>query len=184
MEPVVPKQVANNPKSYAGEKITIASKLPMALQLQLCAPRTEERKERATTWNETVYFKVGPVVVINGTAFPNADIPENMERPQMIGGCALTSGVDRDWWEQWLEQNKTAPFIQSGLVFAQPTIDGIRGQAKEHLKLDSMLGPIKHGKDKDGNPIITDTRMPKKMSAASALRGSMKQPEDAELDAA
>lgn len=182
MAPVVPQQVKANPKSYAGEKITVASKLPMALQLQMCAPRTEERHERATTWNETVFHKTGPVVVINGTAFPNADVPEGMERPQMIGGYALTPGVDREWWEQWIEQNKEAPFVKNNLVFAHETNDAIRGEAREHAKVDSMLGPIKHGKDKDGNPTVTDTRMPKKMGAASALRGSMK-PEEAALGA-
>lgn len=165
--PEAPKQVAKNPKSHAGEKIVVASKLPMALTLQLQQTRTEERRDRSTTWVETVSYFVGPRVYIHGTAFPNGDVPEDFERPQMMAGAALTFNVDRDFFEQWLAQNREFPAVKNDLIFHHLKADGVKGMARELREFDSGLGPVKHGKDKDGNDVITDKRMPKKLSAGS-----------------
>jgi len=153
-----------------GETVTVASKLPMKLQLQLCSSRTEERRDRSTTWKETVFFKTGKVVVINGTAFPNGDVPDDMDRPQMASGYALTPGVDKEFFDQWLEQNAKLPAVANGLIFAHSRMDSVKGLARENKQLDSMLGPLKHG-GADG--AINDPRMPKKLSAKQIRAGIM-----------
>ena len=153
--------------SSAGGKVTVASKLPMSLLLQICSSRTETRRDRATIWQEEVFFKTGPVVVIRGTAYPNGEVPEGMpERPRMVAGYALTPGVDEDWWNTWVEQNAEFPAVKAGLVFAFPKMDAIIGCAKEHRDLDSNLGPLRPARD--GNQ-ETDPRMPRKLSLRERL---------------
>ena len=56
----------------SNETVVVASKLPMALDLQICKSRVERRQDRSTVWEETVYYKDGPVVTINGTAVRHA----------------------------------------------------------------------------------------------------------------
>ena len=38
--------------------------------------------------------------------------------PRIIGGYAVTRGVDADFWSRWLEQNATSDLVKSRLVFA------------------------------------------------------------------
>jgi hypothetical protein len=171
LNPIAPKQVARNPKSHAGEKIVVASKLPMALKLQLCSFRTERRKDRSTTWDEQVAYKHGPVVVINGTAFPNGDVPEGFERPEMFSGAALTFGVDREFFEKWLEENADMPAVANNMIFAAGDRDHVKGMAKEFKAVDSGLGALKRGKDDQGNETIVDHRLPKKVGNRGVLRG-------------
>jgi hypothetical protein len=131
------------------------------------------RKDRSTTWEERVSVGTGPIVIIAGTGFPNGPTPEDMERPRMMTGAALTFGVDRDWFEQWLEQNAEFPPVKNHLIFAHKTEDGVRGLAKEYKDIESGLGPIKHSKNADGEDVITDPRVPKKVRQGIAARAQM-----------
>jgi hypothetical protein len=151
------------PKSNAGEKIIVASKLEMALQIQRREWRTEQRRDRSVSWEERVAVSVGPVVILAGTGFPNGPTPEGMERPRTMSGAALTFNVDREWFEAWLEENAEFPPVKNHLIFAHKTEDGVRGLAKDYKDIDSGLGPIKHSKNADGEDVITDTRVPKKV---------------------
>ena len=162
-------------KSYAGDKVTVCSKLPFALEIQRCATRQQRVTHRGEAWNEPVSYKVGPVAVIAGNNYPIGAPPEGTvwpDRPQMANGFAMTFGVDRDLWEAWLEQNAENSFVKNGLIFAQPKVDDAKAQARDNRDRDSGLGPLKPD---------TDRRMPKKLRT-----NPMEQPtaEAAELQAA
>lgn len=70
----------------AGAKVTVASKLPFRLEMQTCAKRVEQRRHQGQCWKEEVYFKCGPLHVINGTSYPNGGtVPEGYPpRPTMV----------------------------------------------------------------------------------------------------
>lgn len=40
-----------------------------------------------------------------------------------VFGYALTEGVDKNFWDTWLEQNKDAAYVVGKLVFAMPNND-------------------------------------------------------------
>ena len=146
-------------KSYAGDKVTVCSKLPFALEIQRCETRQQRVTHRGEAWNEPVSFKVGPVATIAGNNYPIGAPPEGTvwpDRPQMANGFAMTFGVDRDLWESWLADNQENPFVKDGLVFAQPKVDDAKAQARDNRERDSGLGPLKPD---------TDRRMPKKISS-------------------
>jgi hypothetical protein len=162
------------PGSYAGEKVIVASKLPMALELKILEKRTERRRYQSMQWEEDVWVQKpdSPTVTIAGTAFPNGDVPDWMERPRMIGGCALTFGVDREFWETWREQNKDTPMVKNKIVFAHGEEADVRAETRDLKEIDSGLGPIAHKKDADGNDMITDRRAPRKLGRREAVLAS------------
>ena len=60
----------------AGAKVTVASKLPMSFEMQCCKKRVEQRRHQGEVWREEVFFKDGPMHVINGYSYPNGQVPE------------------------------------------------------------------------------------------------------------
>lgn len=140
----------------AGTKIIVASKLPMALELQHCVKRTMQMKNGNTAWKEDVWVKSGQIVVINGTSYPNGQLPDGMpDRPQMRSGAALTYGVDKDFFDKWLEQNKDSEMVKNGLIFAAEKGEDVSAEARARVKTLSGLEPL--------NP-EGDRRMPKKIN--------------------
>lgn len=142
-----------------GGTVIVCSKLPMSIDLQLCEMRNETRRVRETVWQEEVAAKVGPVVRVNGTSYPRGEPPAGFRgRPQMAGGFAMTFGVDAEWWARWLEMNRQAPFIASGMVWAVPNRQDAQAKARELASLRSGLDPIALSSDRTQ---IEDDRMPK-----------------------
>lgn len=140
--------------------VTVASKLPMALVLQLCEFSDVRLPDgRGGYVTEKNARKVGEIVHINGTAYPRGETPEDWpERPQMLAGYALTKGVDKEFWDKWCEQNKGFPALESGVLFAYDKPDAGAKMAREREKVDSGLGPLVVGKA--GQPIL-DPRAPR-----------------------
>ena len=155
----------------AGDKVVVASKLPFALELQLCDSREEQRQDRATTWVERVYYKTGEIVVINGTSHPRGAPPEGVtwpDPPQTVAGAALTFGVPKAFFDEWMKQNAKTDMVKNGLIFAAAKRDTVVGQARE--KKDGLSGfealrPDATGKD-------ADRRMPKKVINRLPNRGT------------
>lgn len=81
----------------------------------------------------------------------------------IIGGYAITDGVDKDLWELWLSQNKNSDMVKAGLIFANEKSDSVSGKAKdgkdvrsglERLDPAKMNGRIKTDKDLMGREIV------------------------------
>lgn len=143
-------------RSYAGGKVTVCSKLPFALELQLCEPANVQMRYKQESWVEQVWNKAGPVVVVQGTNYPIGSPPEGTvwpDRPQMAGGYALTFGVDADFFERWLEQNATTDMVKNKMIFARENAEDAKAEAVENRSRDSGFGPLK---------VDSDKRMPKK----------------------
>lgn len=175
------EQVKANPKSYAGEKVIICSKLEMSLTLQLERWEVETRKDRSVTWRERVSKKYGPVVTINGTAFPIGDGALGLERPDMTSGVALTYNIDRSWWECWSAEHADYEPLRAGFIYAATTRDDAKAHAKEITDMRSGFGPLEHAKNAEGDDMITDYRRPKKTPTRTRPHAGMSEewsPED------
>lgn len=146
-------------RARSGDKVTVASKLPMALILQLYRMEERQKTDRGTTWIEKEAVHDGPpFAIIAGTAYPNGPAPDGMElpeKPAMVAGYALTPNVSREKWERWLEANKSTMMVVNRLVFAYPTIDAVRSECRANRDVQSGLQPY--------NP-QGDVRLPKKVA--------------------
>jgi hypothetical protein len=73
-------------------------------------------------------------------------VPRGRDRvTQVLGGnigYALTPGVDREFFEEWLRQNKSMPAVVKGLIFASDSMDTLTKRSKEHAKTKNGLEPI------------------------------------------
>ena len=76
-----------------GAKVTVASKLPMKLEMQCCKKRVEQRRHQGELWNEEIFHKAGPMVVIQGTAYPNGDAAAGHAPAAADGGRRLVGTV-------------------------------------------------------------------------------------------
>lgn len=50
---------------------------------------------------------------------------------QIVGGYAITHGIPKAFWEQWLEQNKDADIVVNGMLFAHGETASTIAEAKE-----------------------------------------------------
>jgi hypothetical protein len=136
--------------SHAGEKVTIACKLPHGVELRLHRKVTVSRPVLGGGVSEVDewYFDDSKGVVrINGNAVPFGVAPEHrIVRPQgskiFTDGFALTPNVDKDFWEAWLDQNRDSTIVKSGLIFAQGSEAKAVDESKERIKLRSGLEPM------------------------------------------
>jgi len=123
--------------------VTVACKIPMGLELQLC---------RETTWFEDTpsgsrerkrYEKVGATVIVRGPSYPVGTVPPGMPpKPQIVGGYALTFGVNADFFEEWMAQNAQNPIVVNKMIFAHAKADATRSEARENRTRLSGLEPL------------------------------------------
>lgn len=155
--------------------VTVACKVPTGLVLQL--QTATDRIETGRNGLETMHYNVfgGRRYFVHGPAYPSTK-PTGYPAPPMIeGGYALTRGIPADFWEQWAEQNKMAPYFvppdgaEHGMIFAYATTDEVASAAREQEKLLSGLEPL--STDMDANGRLTDPRMPKPVTASLSKIG-------------
>lgn len=130
--------------SSAGAKVIVACKLGVAFfQLQLCREETVDEQTQTGIRQVKKWTRTGQVVRIRGTAYPRGTPPAGYpERPTIVDGAALNHGVDKDFWDQWVEQNRLNPVVVNRMVFAHESRDHVEGQAREHKDALSGLEPI------------------------------------------
>ena len=87
-----------------GATVTVACRVPNGVELQLV--RQELWPESST---EKRAIRCGNVVRIAGPRSPEADVG----RP-----FVTTKGVDKEFWDAWLAQNKGHPAVASGALHA------------------------------------------------------------------
>ncbi|MGO9049542.1 MAG: hypothetical protein ACLP19_05250 [Xanthobacteraceae bacterium] len=156
--------------STAGNKITVVSKLPMALTLQLQEWQTKEvRSNQGGQWQERVSVFVGEKVRLNGCAQPPNALSVG-GWPQLADGAALTFGVDEQFFDHWCEQNKDLPALKNGLIWKAKNPDYAKGTAKDaDPNLKSGFEPLMPQTfDENGKPTSAgDPRLPKKTPGGS-----------------
>lgn len=120
--------------------VTIASKLPFALLIEVEEPRKVMEPTPLGAIEVTRYFRVGEPITIKGCA---RKVGEDSD-VQFSGGYALTSGVDAEMWTNWLASHQDFPAVKQGLIFATATPnDTVReAKARTNAKVVSGLEPL------------------------------------------
>lgn len=140
----------------AGAKVTVGCKLGIAFyDIQLCKMVLKFQQDQRGGRDISEAERVGPVVRLRGTAYPRGTPPKGFyPAPEIVDGAALTRNVDKEWFDEWLEQNKRNPMVMNHMIFAAETLDEVRGLAADYKDLKSGLDPIDPSSK-------TDTRMVK-----------------------
>lgn len=117
------------------QTVTVACRLPHGLMIEVIDPAVFNDLDpkmgvRARPVDPEKQFR------INGCARP-VGVPLPDDAPQVVSGFALTPGVPADLWDAWLDQNKAAPFVKAGLIFAHAKSGDTVAQAREGKKLRS-----------------------------------------------
>ena len=140
-QPPEPKKVVHGvPSGQAGEKVTVACKLPQGLVMQLHRPV-----------DVPIPILGGGVRVVE-EYHPDPDCAPitlkgwrgNDGKPAQgsLAGCGLTHNVPIDYWERWLSENADQAYIRNNLVFAFTRLDDVKGFAKEAKDIKSGLEPL------------------------------------------
>lgn len=135
----------NRPAS-AGAKVVVACKLPHGLRLRLF----KEHEERELVMGGgsravKVHRALPGSVVVNGVR--QAQFGQ-LTMARIVGGYALTEGVDKDFFDEWMRQNRENPVVVEGLIHGAENADMAVGKAKEQAELRHGLEPL----NKDGDP--------------------------------
>ena len=156
-----------------GKFVTVASKLEMSIEIQLCKPTTRHMSGQHGPVDETINIKFGAIYVIRGVSYPEGNkLPKGYpKRPQMIEdahrGYALTPGIPADFWAEWVKQNAETEMVQNGMIKAQTDLDSLAADAAEHADKDSGLGPMNPEMDAKGRPLDRRSPQPPSISVAA-----------------
>lgn len=123
----------------AGDKVVVASKLPMGLLMQNCKLLTTQQLDKNGIMQTVkVAERLPGITLLHGTAHPIDKAP----KCKIIYDTAFTEGVSREAYEQWAEDNRNTPFILNNLVFAEPSMERAMNRAKEYAGLRSNFEPM------------------------------------------
>ena len=127
--------------------VTVASKLPMNIEIQLTKKTTAVQTGQFGSVKEDIFVKYGEIHVIRGTAYPNGTPPKGFpKRPDTIeddkGGYALTPKVPADFMAAWMEQNGETDMVKNGMIKMQADLDDLAADAADHASVDSGLGAL------------------------------------------
>lgn len=141
----------------SGAKLTVGCKLPHGLKLRIFRSEDIEVPNLGGgTRMEKRAVQVGETVTLKGNAVVFGVIPEHL----ITGGFAMTSGVDADFFREWMRQNKDSDVVKQGLIFAQEKADDASAEAQEKRGLRSGLEQI------DTSKTSKDPRMLKGIETA------------------
>lgn len=168
-----PKQAPTISVGAAGEKTIIACKIAVAwFELELCEKEevyenTQTGPRQITQWKRT-----GKIFRVHGTAYPTGTVPEGFgPRPEMVNGYAITRNCPRDFWANWSEQHKLAPYVQSSMILADTSMDAIRARTAEHKNQMSGLEPVQRSKSQIIDPRVTKPVMKEVQPLEEGVRG-------------
>jgi hypothetical protein len=160
LPPDTKPQVSTTKAGRAGQKVTVACKMPNGIILRGFDWNTEDVPVfGGGVKQQKVARPNGTQALINGARFPFGEAPAYA----IVGGYALTPNVDAELWDLWFEQNKNSDLVKNKQIFAYEKPEMATDAAKEHKAVRSGLEPINPGvtKDAKGKERPADSRMPR-----------------------
>lgn len=140
--------VMEQPRS--GATVTVACKLGVTsyqIQLNEIVDKFEQNMQGGRMVKEAM--RIGPIVILRGTAYPRGTPPEGFPPPPIIvGGAAMNPGISKEFWDAWVKQHHMDPLVVNGFIFAHESTDHVTGRAKEEAGTLSGLEPINPKGDK------------------------------------
>lgn len=126
--------------STTGDTVVIACKFPAGVRLQLYKDGEVPSGLRGEAGQKLVPGKlpVGPPVVVHGPRYHIGGSPHC----EIIGGWALTRGVRRDFWMQWVQDNSKLQLVTEGLIRAFDTIEDARIECRRDRNIKTGMEPL------------------------------------------
>jgi hypothetical protein len=128
--------------------VVVCCKLPHGFILELSDSRIENQNGK----DVVVHFPVGEQVEVTGANYAHRLAHPKREQDRNVRGVfgfGMTD-VDADLWAAWLKQKATWPPLQKGWVYAQPSSEKARGQAREQEKMKVGFEPLDQDKPAPG----------------------------------
>jgi hypothetical protein len=125
------KKLSEN--TYSNETVTICSKLPMQYILQLHAPVERVIQAHGGTVRETIHLPRNSTpskptrFIIEGCSFAQNKGPHQ----QIQNGYAITHGIPKDFWDEWLSQYKEMDIVKNGFIFAHKESNSVTQHTKD-----------------------------------------------------
>lgn len=137
--------------------VTVACKLPHGVVIR---DHTEgavhENVMGGGSRKVKVYRPIGPKIRIKGPTVPVAFV----RLVEVVGGYAITSGIDADVFGRWMSWNKDAPFVRNLLIYGHEDRDHVLGWAREHGAVKSGVEPLDVTmKSENGRQVYRDERI-------------------------
>jgi len=140
--------------------VTVGCKLPNGLILRVFQMADSQEMSPLGVRDVKVARDTGKHIRINGNAAPKGRSPTDAAGNYIpiIGGYALTHGVDADLWDAWFAANKDTDMVRNGMIFAHAKTSEVEAAARGNEARKSGLEPM----DTQG-----DVRMPKQRTRLS-----------------
>jgi hypothetical protein len=142
--PVIGKLSADAPAT-TGETVCVGCRLPNGLILRVFEWVDDVEASPLGIRSVRVSREIpGSRFVINGWRESAHVNPNQYDRiaqdfPNMF---AITSGVPKDLWDKWFEQNCNTPLVENGQVFSTPTAHDANIEAKTRTGIRAGLEPL------------------------------------------
>lgn len=91
-----------------------------------------------------------------------------------IGGFGITENVDESFMTDWLEQNKSAPYVKSGLIFVVEDVNSARAMASGMADMPNGFEGVNPDKPGDGVEAVNAADVSKQKAAATKPNGGKK----------
>lgn len=146
-----------SPKPTKAATLTVACKVPNGMILQLCK-EMDHQEAILGGGMRTVkqWHPFGDKVKINGPAHPFGVMPNY----RIVGGYALTEGVNEEFFNVWMKQHEHDASVVNHMIFAHSKTDYAVDWAKDHKSTLSGLQPLVMSKNN------LDPRVPKSKVAS------------------
>lgn len=118
---------------------TVACKMPHGIVIRDHDEATvHENVMGGGTRKVKVFRPVGRPIRIKGPVVPDQFI----RLVEVVGGYAITDGVDLDLFKRWMNWNREAAFVTNLLIYGDEDGARVRAWAREHASVKSGMEPL------------------------------------------
>ncbi len=131
------------PASRAVDTVIVGCKLPNGLLLQnFVMEEYQEQVMGGGTRTAKRAVRLEETYRVCGSSIDLAKMALGEVPNLIIGGYGITSGIPREFWEEWLRTNARSDIVKNGLIYAESSDAKARKRAVEGAKLRTGLEPI------------------------------------------
>ena len=137
--------------------VTVACKLPHGIIIRdRIESSVNENILGGGTRKVKVFRPTGPLIRIKGPTVPSVFI----RHVEVVGGYAITEGVDAKIFKQFMKDNQDSPFVRNFLIYGDESRDKVLGWAKERAEIKSGVEALDVSLTvKEGRQVFKDERI-------------------------
>lgn len=137
--------------------VTVACKLPHGIMIRDFAKTVSHELVMGGGNRKVETFRpVGKRIRIKGPQVPTP----LLRFVEVVGGYAITDGIDADIFGRWMNWNKDSPAVEGKLIFGSEDRDRVLGMARELASVKSGVEPLDVGMvQQNGRMVFRDERI-------------------------